>query len=101
MKKTLAVCTILLACAFTIQAQVANNTSLVGSVFDPSGNAITSATVIAVETSTGVKSSGETNGEGYYAITFILLSLAKMQSAITFKALRPTPDRDDRLTLNR
>ena len=72
MKKTLAVCTILLACAFTIQAQVANNTSLVGSVFDPSGNAITSATVIAVETSTGVKSSGETNGEGYYAITFIL-----------------------------
>ena len=52
-------------------AQIANNTSLVGTVNDPSGSAIVGAHVVAVEEQTKVKSEAFTNAEGYYAITFI------------------------------
>ncbi len=54
-----------------ILAQIANNTSLVGTVTDPSGNVISGCTVSAVEVSTKVSSTGACNAQGYYAITFI------------------------------
>lgn len=54
-----------------LAAQVANNTSLVGTVTDPTGNVISGGKVTAVEVGTKVKSAAVTNSSGYYAITFI------------------------------
>ncbi len=62
----------ILLSATCMQAQVANNTSLVGTVMDPSNSVINDCQVVAVETSTKVKSTARTNDQGYYAITFIL-----------------------------
>lgn len=53
-------------------AQIANNTSLVGTVLDPSGRAVAGAKITAVEEQTKVQSEAVTNDEGYYSITFIL-----------------------------
>ena len=53
-------------------AQVANNTSLVGTVTDPGGNAIAGAKVTATNEGTGVAYPGTTNGDGYYSVDFIL-----------------------------
>ena len=53
------------------QAQVANNTALVGTVLDSSGSAVVGAKVTAVEESTGVVYPGTTNAQGYYSIKFI------------------------------
>ena len=50
------------------EAQVANNTALVGTVVDSSGSAVVGAKVTAVEESTGVAYPGTTNGQGYYSI---------------------------------
>ncbi len=61
----------LLAAQTRLHAQVANNTALVGTVFDPSGRPIANATVTAVEESTKVVHPGKTNADGYYSITFI------------------------------
>jgi hypothetical protein len=55
-----------------MQAQVANNTSLVGTVSDASGSAISDGQVEAVEANTKVKSTVRSNEQGYYAVTFIL-----------------------------
>ena len=54
-----------------LAAQIANNTSLVGTVTDPTGNVISGGKVTAVEVSTKVQSTAMTNSSGYYAITFI------------------------------
>jgi hypothetical protein len=62
---------IVLACSTSTQAQVANNTSLVGTVLDSSGSAVVGAKVTAVQESTGVVYSGTTNEQGYYSIKFI------------------------------
>ena len=53
------------------QAQVANNTSLVGAVQDQSGAPIVGAKVTAVNEGTRVVYNGTTNADGYYSITFI------------------------------
>lgn len=58
----------LLSSAF---AQVANNTSLVGTILDPSGHAVSGVKVTAVNRDTKVAYPGTTNEEGYYAINFI------------------------------
>lgn len=58
--------------AICASAQIANNTSLVGTVLDPSGRAVAGAHVVAIEEQTKVKSEAVTNGEGYYNIQFIL-----------------------------
>lgn len=55
-----------------VQAQVANNTALVGNVVDPSGAPVSGATVTAVNEATKVKYPGTTNADGYYSITFII-----------------------------
>ncbi|WP_263358505.1 TonB-dependent receptor [Acidicapsa ligni] len=54
-----------------LSAQVANNTSLVGNVVDASGAPVTGAKVTAINHDTKVVYPGSTNGQGYYAITFI------------------------------
>jgi len=71
-KKVLACCLVILLSPVFLRSQVANNTSLVGSVVDPAGSAISGGHVIAVEENTKVKSETQTNASGYYAITFIL-----------------------------
>ena len=72
MKKAIVCSLVILFCPLLMRAQVANNTSLVGTVVDPSGSPINGGQVIAVEENTKVKSIARTNGEGYYAVTFIL-----------------------------
>ena len=54
-----------------LEAQVANNTSLVGAVVDQSGAPVVGAKVTAVNEDTHVTYPGGTNAEGYYSITFI------------------------------
>ena len=71
MKKTLVCCLVLLLSPIFLRSQVANNTSLVGTVIDPTGSVISGSKVTAIEEATKVKSTVVTNGEGYYAITFI------------------------------
>lgn len=71
MKKILICCSMLLLFVVASQAQISNNTSLVGTVLDSSGSVISGAKVTAVEQSTKVTYSATTNADGYYAITFI------------------------------
>jgi hypothetical protein len=52
-------------------AQVANNTTLVGTVADPTSGVIAGAHVVGVNRDTKVAYSGDTNGEGYYSIPFV------------------------------
>ena len=72
MKKAIVCSLVILLSPLFMRAQVANNTSLVGTVVDPSGSPISGGQVTAVEENTKVKSIARTNGNGYYAITFIL-----------------------------
>lgn len=51
--------------------QVANNTTLVGTVTDASGGGLSGVPVTAVNEATKVAYSGTTNGEGYYSIPFV------------------------------
>ncbi|MFT4111360.1 carboxypeptidase regulatory-like domain-containing protein [Silvibacterium sp.] len=72
MKKAFLLCCVfLLSGLLRTNAQIANNTSIVGTVSDPSGNVIAGATVVATEEQTRVHAQATTNGQGYYAITFI------------------------------
>ncbi|AFL88302.1 hypothetical protein Terro_2016 [Terriglobus roseus DSM 18391] len=52
-------------------AQVANNTSLVGTVTDSTGAVVSGAHVTAVNTATKVQYTGTTNAQGYYQIPFV------------------------------
>ncbi len=52
-------------------AQVANNTSIVGTVTDQSGNVVVGAKVVGRNVDTGTDYPAVTNQEGYYSITFI------------------------------
>jgi hypothetical protein len=61
----------IVAFATSMQAQVANNTALVGTVLDSSGSAVAGAKVTAVEESTKVVYPGTTNAQGFYSIKFI------------------------------
>ncbi len=71
MKKVLVYCLAMVLSSPFLPAQISNNTSLVGTVVDPTGSVIGGAKVTAVEQSTKVAASAVTNNEGYYAITFI------------------------------
>ncbi|HEY6373892.1 MAG TPA: carboxypeptidase-like regulatory domain-containing protein, partial [Edaphobacter sp.] len=71
MKKALVCSLILLLSPLFLGAQISNNTSLVGTVLDPTGGAVSGAKVTAIEQATNVRYSATTNGDGYYAITFI------------------------------
>ena len=48
-------------------AQLATTTSLVGSVFDPTGKSVQGAKVTAVETGTSQTRTATTNEQGYYS----------------------------------
>ena len=71
MKKALVFCLVLLLSPVFLLAQIANNTSLVGTVLDSTGSAVSGAKVTAVEQSTKLQYTATTNDSGYYAITFI------------------------------
>src|SRR5580700_10726943 len=77
MKRLFILCTSLIPAiclvvfATLTHAQVANNTSLVGTVLDSSGSAVAGAKVTAVDESTGIVYPGTTNAQGYYSIKFI------------------------------
>jgi hypothetical protein len=70
-KKALVCCFVLLLSPVFLRAQIANNTSLVGTVLDSTGSVVSGAKVTAVEQATKVTYTGTTNDAGYYAITFI------------------------------
>jgi hypothetical protein len=70
-KKALVCCFVLLLSPVFLRAQIANNTSLVGTVLDSTGSAVNGAKVTAVEQSTKLQYTATTNDAGYYAITFI------------------------------
>jgi hypothetical protein len=61
-----------LALCFGARGQVANNTSLVGTVTDESGTVVAGAKVRAVNTGTGAAYPVTTNEDGYYSIDLIL-----------------------------
>ncbi|QNI37679.1 carboxypeptidase-like regulatory domain-containing protein [Edaphobacter albus] len=63
--------TLLLSFSVSIWAQIANNTTLVGTITDPSGGVIVGATVSAVNMATNVSYAGTTNREGYYSIPYV------------------------------
>ena len=69
--KVIVYCFVLLLSSAFLEAQIANNTSLVGTVVDSTGSAVSGAKVTAVEQSTKLQYSATTNESGYYAITFI------------------------------
>lgn len=71
MKKTLVCSLVLLLSPLFLRAQIANNTSLVGTVLDASGKTIAGAKVKAVEEATKVSYNTTTNAEGYYTVSFI------------------------------
>ena len=62
--RKLFICVMLLVGTLTLQAQVANNTSLVGTVVDTSGGVVVGAEVTAVNVATRVTYSGVTNAQG-------------------------------------
>jgi len=57
--------------ALSVQAQVANNTALVGTVTDASGAVVQGAKVVGTGHETKVEYPGTTNAEGYYSIPFV------------------------------
>ncbi|MCU1226857.1 MAG: carboxypeptidase regulatory-like protein [Edaphobacter sp.] len=71
MKKTLLCYLLLLLSPLFLRAQVANNTSLVGTVTDPTGGVVAGAHVTGVNRDTKVSYAGVTNAEGYYSIPFV------------------------------
>lgn len=71
MKRALLYSFLLVLSPLFLRAQIANNTSLVGTVTDPSGNVLPGSKVSAVEVNTKVHAEAVANAQGYYAITFI------------------------------
>jgi hypothetical protein len=71
MKKAFICCFVLLLSPLFLGAQVANNTSLVGTVVDSSGSVVPGAHVTGINEATKVAYTGDTNGEGYYSIPFV------------------------------
>ena len=61
----------LAAISLPLAAQVANNTSLVGTVTDTTGGVVVDAKVTAINTDTKVAYTGKTNAEGFYSILYV------------------------------
>jgi len=72
MLRRICICFTVLAAALTGHAQVANNTSLVGTVRDATGAVVAGAQVTGINRDTKVEYPGKTNTEGYYSIPFVL-----------------------------
>ena len=71
MKKAVIFCLMLLLSPLMLPAQVSNNTSLVGTIVDPSGGVVVGAKVVGVNVDTKVQYPGTTNSEGFYSIPFV------------------------------
>src|ERR1700712_2695067 len=71
MFKKVLVSSAVIAGAFAAHGQVANNTSLVGTVTDPSGGVVAGARVTGTNVDTKVVYTGKTNAEGYYQIPYV------------------------------
>ena len=71
MLKRVLVSSVAIVGAIAAHGQVANNTSLVGTVRDASGGVIAGAQVTAVDTATKVEYKGTTNAQGFYEIQFV------------------------------
>ncbi|QNI37971.1 TonB-dependent receptor [Edaphobacter albus] len=69
--KILMLCTVILFSVSLGRSQVANNTSLVGTVTDKTGSVIPFALVVGTNQNTKVQYSGKTNQDGYYSIPFV------------------------------
>ncbi len=69
--KRIILCLALFCTTLCGHSQVANNTSLVGTVMDPSGAVVANAKVTGVNRETKVEYIGTTNAEGYYSIPFV------------------------------
>jgi Carboxypeptidase regulatory-like domain len=69
--RVLCICLGLAAFGANLPAQIANNTSLVGTALDSGGATLSGAKVEAVEEGTKVTYNVTTNANGYYSITFI------------------------------
>jgi hypothetical protein len=69
--KRIILCLALFCTTLCGHSQVANNTSLVGTVTDPSGAVVANAKVTGVNRETKVEYVGTTNAEGYYSIPFV------------------------------
>ena len=72
MLKKISTCLIMSAAIEASYGQVANNTSLVGTVTDATGATIPAAQVTGINRDTKVEYPGKTNAEGYYSIPFVL-----------------------------
>jgi carboxypeptidase family protein len=70
-KRALLCCLALLAIPTALMAQVANNTSLVGTVTDQSGQIVVGAHVTGINLATKVAYTGDTNAEGFYSIPYV------------------------------
>jgi hypothetical protein len=71
MKKVVVFCLMLLLSPLMLPAQVSNNTSLVGTIVDPSGGVVVGAKVVGINADTKVEYPGTTNSEGFYSIPFV------------------------------
>ena len=70
---------IILGLAVAIQAQTTNAT-VTGRVTDPSGAVIPGASLTLINTATGIKYPGRTNGAGIYTVTDLLPGTYRMQA---------------------
>jgi hypothetical protein len=71
-KQSLFLCgLLLLLCSSPLNAQIANNTALVGTITDQSGNVVPNAKVTATNVDTKVEYTAATNPEGYYSIQYV------------------------------
>jgi hypothetical protein len=71
MKKLLYCCLVFLITPLFLRSQVANNTSLVGTVVDTAGLPVIDGQVVATEENTKVKTAAKTNAQGYYSMGFM------------------------------
>jgi len=71
MKHTLVLAFLCLPLTVPLSAQLATNTSLVGTITDSSGSAIPNVKVTAVEVGTTDRYNGTTNAQGYYSFEFV------------------------------
>ena len=71
MKHSLVLAFAFLSLTISMSAQLATNTSLVGTISDSSGSSIPNVKVTAVEVGTADRYTGTTNNQGYYSFEFV------------------------------
>src|SRR5215831_7942325 len=95
MRRTLRQCA-LFAFVFTFAARSQGVGTIVGTVTDPSGAVVSSATVLVKQSNTGQERSTATNGQGY----FVVPSLPPSQYEVTVNATLQVGAPDQTLTIS-